>query len=206
MTAPQPRDDAGATGHDPRPRPAYGEYATPEQQRAAMGMPASGASTPPSQAQPAVPAAGENRAPRLPVDTPFTPVRPTHATTSAARPTRRVDRIITFALLAYGLMTVISSVPQLWYFTDFAQTWMNLAGIDATFSNVAQGDLWGRIGALVFIAGWLLTAVLSWRAVARARIGWWIPLVGAIVTFVVVTVCLTVPLIGDPAIAAYFSR
>ncbi len=196
MTAPQPRDESGAPVQDDRPRPAYGEYATPEQQRAAMGMPAPEASIP----LPAAPVS-----PRLPVDAPFTPVRPTHATTSAARPTRRVDRIITFALLAYGLMTVISSVPQLWHFTDFAQTWMTLAGIDATFTNIAQGDLWGRIGAFVFAAGWVLTAVLSWRAVARARLSWWIPLVGAIVTFLVVTVCLTVPLIGDPAIAGHFA-
>lgn len=206
MTAPQPRDEPGAPGPDERPRPAYGEYATPEQQRAAMGVPVSEASPPLFPTQTGRPAPAENHAARLPVGAPFTPVRPTHATTSAARPTRRVDRILTFALLAYGLMTVISSVPQLWHFTDFAQTWMTLAGIDATFTNIAQGDLWGRIGALVFAAGWLLTAVLSWRAVSRARLSWWIPLVGAIVTFLVVTVCLTVPLLGDPAILTHFVR
>ena len=101
---------------------------------------------------------------------------------------------------------MLSAVPQLWHFDEFAQTWMTLAGIDATFSNTAQGDLWGRIGALVFAGGWLLTAVLSWRAVSRARLAWWIPPVGAIVTFVIVTACLTVPLLGDPAIVAHFSR
>ena len=36
------------------------------------------------------------------------------------------------------------------------------------------------------------------------KLAWWIPLVGAIVTFIVVSVCLTVPLLGDPAIVAHF--
>lgn len=169
-------------------RPQYGEYATPEQQRAAIRQP-------PVAEQPA------------PVTAP--PVRhPTaaHPTTRAARPSRTADRVITFALLAYGLFTVVSAVPQLWYFADFAQSWMSLAGIDATFTNTAQGDLWGRIGVGVFVLGWLLTALISWRSLARGRLTWWIPLVGAIVSFLLVSACLTIPLLGDPAIMGSFSR
>lgn len=199
------RDPSAAPGGDGapdpelRPRPAYGEYATPEQQRAAIRQPGPEASAPPvGTAAPVAPAPSTAST--------FVPARPTHATTSAARPTRTADRVITVALLAYGLITVISAVPQLWHFTDFAQTAMKIAGIDAPFTNTAQGDLWGRIGAIVFLVGWLLTAALSWRAIARARLGWWIPLVGAIVTFVMVTVCVTVPLFGDPAIVAHVAR
>ena len=127
-------------------------------------------------------------------------------TTRAARPSRAADRIITVALLVYGLITVISAVPQLWHFAAFAKTWLDLAGIDATFTNTAQGDLWGRIGALVYIVGWILTAALSWRSMGRGRLSWWIPLVGAIVTFVVVSVCLTIPLVSDPAVSGYLLR
>lgn len=111
---------------------------------------------------------------------------------------------MTFALLAYGFITVVSAVPQLWHFAGFAQTWMDLAGIHGTFTNTEQGDLWGRVGAGVFVVGWLVTAVLAWRSLARQRLSWWIPLVGAIVSFVIVSVCLTVPLLGDPAITAHF--
>lgn len=172
-----------------RPRPQYGEYATPEEQRAAIRQPAEPVASVPAAPHPQpLPAAPAH--PQLP-----------HPTTRAATPSRTADRIITFALLAYGLITVISAVPQLWHFTDFAQTWMELAGIDATFTNTVQGDVWGRIGAVVFAAGWALTAMLSWRSLSRRRVTWWIPLVGAIVTFIVVSVCLTVPLLGDPAIA-----
>lgn len=175
-----------------RPRPAYGEYATPEEQRAAIRLPLPEAPAPPAASLSSVP----HHAP-LPVPRP---------TTTAARPTRRADRIITLALVVYGFITVLSAVPQLWHFNEFAQTWMTLAGIDATFTNTAAGDLWGRIGAAVFAIGWLITALLSWRSVIRGRLSWWIPLVGAIATFVLVSVCLTVPLLGDPAVVAHFGR
>jgi len=189
--------DAPATGQPsdadaPRPRPQYGEYATPEEQRARIQQPASE----PSHSHTALPHTVPGRA--------HPPTAP--ATTAAARPTRTADRVITLALLAYGLVTVLSAVPQLWDFAGFAQTWMQVAGIDATFTNTAQGVLWGRIAAFVFIGGWLLTALLSWASLAARRLSWWIPLVGAIVTFIIATVCLTVPLLGDPAIAAHFLR
>lgn len=176
----------------PRPRPQYGEYATPEEQRARIQN---------------LPADAPHPHAVLPHTAPSQMPPPTApATTAAARPTRTADRIITFALLVYGLVTVLSAVPQLWDFTGFAQTWMRVAGIDATFTNTAQGEVWGRIAALVFIGGWVLTAVLSWFSLAARRLTWWIPLVGAIVTFIIATVCLTVPLLGDPAIVSHFSQ
>ncbi|MFT3799565.1 DUF6264 family protein [Microbacterium sp.] len=167
-----------------RPRPQYGEYATPEEQRAAIRAPADHE--------------------ELTAASGYAAAHPPRPTTTAARPSRTADRIITIALLAYGLVTVLSTVPQIWDFTDFAKTWMELAGIDATFTNTAQGDLWGRIGAIVFAAGWVLTAVVSWRSLRARRLTWWIPLVGAIVTFMAMTVCLVVPLLGDPAVVSHF--
>ncbi|MFL0566153.1 DUF6264 family protein [Microbacterium sp. 179-I 1D1 NHS] len=160
---------------EPRPRPQYGEYATPEEQRAAIRQP-----TP---------------EPAAPVDPPHPPTAP--ATTVAARPTRMADRVITLALLAYGLVTVIGAIPQLVDYGSFAKTWMEVAGVSGEFTNTAQGALWGGIGATVFAVGWLLTAILSWWSLSRGRLSWWIPPVGAIVTFLIVSVCLVVPLFGD---------
>lgn len=183
MTTPAASEPARpSVGHpESRPRPQYGEYATPEEQRASIREPVREPSAPVVLAAPVASAA------------PAAPVR-----------RRTVDRIMTFALLAYGLITVVSAVPQLWDFSGFAQTWMDLAGVDGTFTNTAQGDLWGRVGAGVFALGWLLTAVLAWRSVIAGRLSWWIPVVGAAVSFVIVTICLTVPLVGDPAIAGFF--
>lgn len=186
-------DASSAPQPDPRPRPQYGEYATPEQQRAHIRNPLPDVAVVPLvSADPGVAAPAAYHPATGP------------ATTTAARPTRTADRIITFALLAYGLVTVITAVPQLWDFSGFAQTWMQVAGIDGTFTNTAQGDLWGRIGAIVFIAGWMLTAFLSWRSLSARRLSWWIPLVGAIVTFIIASICLTVPLVADPAIVGRF--
>ena len=108
--------------------------------------------------------------------------------------------MITIALIAYGLVTVVGAIPQLVDFSAFAETWMEVAGVEGEFTNTAQGALWGGIGATVFAVGWLLTAALAWWSLSRGRVSWWIPLVGAIVTFVIVSFCLAVPLFGDAGV------
>lgn len=191
MSAPQ--------GDEPavRPAPRYGEYATPEQQRARIveggGVPAElapapGPSEPPPAAGPAAPGAQHP-----PVHPPAGP-----ATTAAARPTRTADRIITIALLAYGLLTVVTGLPQMLDFSGFVDTYQEVAGIDAAFTNYAAGVMWGRIAAVILAAGWIATALLSWWAISKRWLSWWIPLVGAIVTFTIASVCLAVPLVTDP--------
>lgn len=169
------------TPDDPRPAPLYGEYATPEQQRAAIRLPLP---------EP------DPRAPE-PVDT--APV------TSRARGSR-ADRIITIALLAYGFITVVAAIPQLLDFTAFMDAWIEVAGVDAEFTNVAQGARWGLIAAAVFAVGWVATASASVIMLRRGRAAWWIPLAGAIVTFIIASMCLSVPMLGDPAIVEHFAR
>lgn len=167
------------------PRPQYGEYATPERQQELMrrGMPAA----PPTSA--AASAAPVSRAP-LTSPTP---------TTHAARPSRRADRVLTIVLLGYGLFTVVTGIPQFIDYAALVQTTMEVGGIEGEFTNVEQGRLWGLIAALVFAVGWLITAVLSWLQLRAQRLAWWIPLVGAIVTFLFVILCVSIPLLNDPA-------
>ena len=82
---------------------------------------------------------------------------------------------------------------------------MDTVGIDGEFTNIAQGRLWGTIAAAVFAFGWLVSAVISWRMLRRGRITFWVPLVGAVVSYLAVTALLLVPLLGDPAIADYLT-
>ncbi|MFB8893321.1 DUF6264 family protein [Microbacterium sp. NPDC006705] len=185
-----------------RPRPQYGEYATPEEQRARIAALGGEAPHPDVVETAQVPAGSAAPRPHESARQQLPSPRPT---TSAARPTRLADRIITVALLAYGLVTVLGAIPQLVDFTGFAQTWMDMAGIDGTLADPAGGRAWGIAAAVVYGAGWLLTAVLSWWSLSLRRLSWWIPLVGAIVTFIIVSLLLAVPLLSDPAVLDGFS-
>lgn len=164
---------------DDRPRPAYGEYATPEEQRARIQQPEPVHMPPPT--APAVEAPVPVAAPRV---SPF-------------------DRIITVVLLAYGLYTVFSGIISLADFPAFADTWMKTTGIPGTFRPTAAAQAWAITGLVLFSAGWLAAALLSWRAIARGRRAWWIPVVAAIVSWIALVICLVVPLMADPAVAAW---
>lgn len=165
-----------------RPAPRYGEYATPDEQRAAIRQPLPDAPAP----------AGPAPVAEQPV-------------TSRTRGSR-ADRVITLALLVYGLLTVVTGVPQLLDFTGFMDAWRDVAGVETPFTNVEEGRRWGAIGAAAFAGGWLLTALASVVLLRRGRAAWWMPLVGAIATFLVVSVCLSVPILGDPGMMAHFGR
>jgi hypothetical protein len=159
---------------DERPRPQYGEYATPEEQRARIQQPDAtwaldnGRRVDGGQIHPA-PAAAPTGAPTAP------PV-PARAMT----PARGADRVVTLALLALGALNVILT----------AVSYFDLAGLaDQAFSMLG--------------AGFVLTALLAWRNLRAGRISWWIPVVGAIVTYMGVYVCIAIPLFGDPAFMEY---
>lgn len=180
MSGPSP-DDAEA-----RPRPQFGEYATPEEQRARIRRPevtealeAGVAPQPEKPEQPApaaVPAAGARaRALRGPL----------------------WDRILTGGLLAYGLVSTASTIVQLLDFPRYAESAADVLGVDATYTNLQAGYVWGAAAALVYGIGWLLTAVLTWRRLTRGRVAFWIPLVGFVATALIAGICVTLALVGD---------
>lgn len=197
----------GGAGADTPAPPQYGQYATPAEQQARIAQPDASSILEAGQSLQAAPAYGESasRSPRKAESAAAARVSSAHAGVIPATP-RPIDRVVTALLLAYGLFTVISSAVQLMNFPAFAQTWMAAVRIDAEFTNIAQGRQWGIIGAIVFAVIWLLTALICVRRIMKGRRAWWIPLVGAAVGYVSLALCLAVPLIGDPAIAAYFTR
>ena len=175
------------TDPDERPRPAYGEYATPEEQRARIQHPGPVSHPAPQPTAPGVPL----------------PVAPGRA--AAAARVGMADRIITIVLLAYGLYIVVTTAIELSDFSTFADMWMKTMGIPGSFTATAQAQAWATAGVIVFAAGWLAAALLSWRAIARGRRAWWIPVVAAVVSWIALAICLTVPLMGDPAVIQWFS-
>lgn len=165
---------------DPRPRPQYGEYATPEEQRARIR-------------QPDVTVALETgAAPGAAQPTP-------EAVVAASPPRRRlVDRVVTIALLAYGLFNVLSSFPAFLDYELYAQTMFQVMGVDAELADPAAGRPWGIAAAVLLAVGWIATALVSWWSLRRGRITWWIPLVAGIVFTFTAGVLMIVPLMNDP--------
>lgn len=165
----------------PAQRPQYGEYATPEEQRRLAGLPPLDAAT--VAEEPVVPAAAPAPAPTA---------RRGHA-----------DRIITIALLAYGLVNVVMTAISYLDLPTVLQQSMRILGIEGEFSNFAQGRLWGGIAAVVLVIGYALTVLVAFRRLRSDKRSWWVPLVGAATTMIVVTICIMVPMLADPAFVQY---
>src|SRR5690606_23002350 len=173
-------------------RPKYGEYATAEEQRRLAGLPP--VERVPDAAAPAVPV----------VQAP--PAASVQAADPAATARRsQIDRIATIALLAYGLINVIASAASYLDLPRVMNETMRILGVEGEFTNFAQGRLWGTIAAVVLIAGWAITAALSSSRLRRGMLTWWVPRVGAVATMLVVMICITVPMLGDPAFLSHLS-
>jgi hypothetical protein len=166
-------------------RPQYGELATPEEQRKAAGLP------PLDQTPPVV------------VDAPPVATAPETPPVKRSHP---VDRVITIGLLAYGLINVIMTGLSYLDFATAMNEVMRVVGVEGEFTNYAQGRLWGTVAAIVLVVGWSLTATVSIRRLRRGLVAWWVPIVGAVVTMIATSVCVAIPLMGDPAFMEYIAR
>jgi len=166
-------------------RPQYGELATPEEQRRAAGLPPLNEVAPVA-AEPAPSAVG--------------------GAAPASGPRNTVDRFATIALLAYGLVSVVSAGASYLDLPTVMTQAMKMLGIDGEFTNYASGRLWGTIAAIVLMVGWAATAALSIRRLRRRQITWWLPLVGAVVTTIVSSICIMIPMMGDPAFLEYITK
>ena len=183
---------------DERPRPQYGEYATPEEQRARIQQPNATWSLETGQA--VGPAGGGQVHPV----TPGTPDgAPAAASTAPMTRARGADRAVTLALLALGALNVILTAVTYFDLAGLANQAFSIIGIPGEFTNVDSARLWGPIAAVALIVGFVITAFLAWRSLQVGRISWWIPVVGAILTYIVVYVCIAIPLFGDPAFMEY---
>ncbi len=168
-------------------RPQYGEFATPEEQRRLAGLP-------PVDESAELPVAPAPQHPAAPSASQSTPAKP-----------RRWDRPITIALLVYGLINVFMTGISYLDLASVMNESMKIIGIPGEFTNFAQGKLWGTIAAVLLVIGWMITAWFSARRLRTGKLAWWIPLVGAAVTMVVVGICITVPMMGDPAFIDHIS-
>ncbi|GAA1939701.1 hypothetical protein GCM10009775_34580 [Microbacterium aoyamense] len=181
-------DLAPEVGPDGRQRPRYGEYASPEEQRSRIQQPD------------VTDALSAGIAP-APAPAPAIAPGPVAPAPVAARPP--ADRIITIVLLAMGAVNVVFSVPSFFDVgTAFARTFEAM-GIPGDFTNTPSADMWGAIAGVLLLATYLITALAAWRRLRAGKLSWWIPVVGAVVAYVAIVICLSVPLASDPAFQEY---
>lgn len=161
-------------------RPQYGEYASPEEQRARAGLP-------PLNAEPAASASAAAPAP-TPAPDAGGPVAP-----------RPAGRLVTLVLLGLGLVNVLSSIPQFVNMSSTLTESMKMIGIDGEFTNYAAARTWGVVAVVILLFGYAATAWLSLRQLKRGKSAWWIPLVGFAVTMSLVSACVSIVMFSDPA-------
>lgn len=183
-------------GPDGRERPRFGEYATPEEQRSRIQQPdvTEALSTGVAPVEPSVDTAGAAAATSAPVAASATP-----------RPVSPVNRLVTIVLLAFGAVNVLFSLFSYLNLAPAIARSMGVLGVPGEFTSFDAARTWGIVAAIVMVVGYLVTAVITWRVLKAGRISWWIPLVGAVVTFIIVSLCIAVPLMGDPAFIDFVS-
>jgi hypothetical protein len=178
-------DETTASG-----RPQYGEYATPEQQAAAMGV--TYQPTPTSPPPAVVPAYGPS---------------PTGGPVVRVQQSRRWDLFLTALLLAYGIYNVVAGLFQYSDFTGVAQTFFSSQGI-GTFTSQHPG-LASKLGLTINVVDVVLYVIVVVAAVTllrRGKVAFWVPLVGGVIALIVSAVCLMTLLFSDPSFAAYLTK
>ncbi|TBN57389.1 hypothetical protein EYE40_08245 [Glaciihabitans arcticus] len=167
-----------------RPRPQYGEYASPEDQAQAMGTPLEPVLPPP--------VAGER-------------IESTVAPDSVIPKPRPWDRIVTTALIAIGTFAVLTYFPT---FATMGETFSQAFTI-AGYGDFESESLANSVGAVlnvvmsVFFIG---SVVLAIRALRAGRRAFWIPLSAGIVFVLIVIIATVVVMTGDPAFQAYLEK
>jgi hypothetical protein len=169
---------------DERPRPQYGEYATPEQQAAAMGK----------KYVPPVPE---------PVAAPPTP---TNAGATYARPYPQrqpgyVNRFFTVFFLGLGALMLFADAPVYLNFASALRGAYESSGISITVPSSLN-----PAGIPILVANvilYLASVLLSILALRRGRIAFYIPVVGFIVFAITAGIIVTAI---SPAFATQFAK
>lgn len=176
----------------PRPRAQYGEYATPEEQQRARGLPERSSKHPTPGAEAGTPEPAQPATARAPE--PAVPVDPPAPASAAAHP---VDRVVTLVLLAFGLFLVLTSIPGYLAMPEAMQTVYDQ--LDA--GTYPAADVAASLGVTALVVQaviWIATTASALFAMRRGRMAWWIALLGGVLAFIAMMVIVSVALFADP--------
>lgn len=184
-----------------RPRPQYGEYATPEQLAAARGLTLEQMQdqiTPPRVAVPA-----DSAAPAA-----ATAAAPAAQSADAAAPAQKrrlVDRAVTIGLLAFGLFYTLLNIPGFLAMSETMQLSYDFMGYGEFRATDLAATL-GVVAAVLQVAIWLVTASVSFAMMKRGRAAWWVAVAGGMVALIAFAVISTIILSGDPTFVEMLNK
>ncbi|WP_285039312.1 DUF6264 family protein [Plantibacter sp. lyk4-40-MEA-4] len=192
-----------------RPRPQFGEYASPEEQRARIAEPIDEQRAEELGIAPVVPVGRQPRQQQEPTlreqtrEQAHEPgvMQPGAATVAARRPVAG-DRIATSILLGLGLVGLIYTMPGMLDLPGQIRPFLVQMGVSG-YSSDGLASAMGILALGIQIALWMGAVILSRRSLRAGRITFWIPIVAGVVANVVFILCLSVALGADPAVFEY---
>jgi hypothetical protein len=188
-----PENDAPRSAPAPRPRPQFGELATPDEQRAAIAVPPDVAAP---ESVPVAETPKRQAAPQSLAD---------QTSTADGMVKAPADRFVSWALLGLGLFNILTTSAALIDLPGAIDQFFAADDLDP-YGPVTIGRALG-IGALVVtVLLWILALVLVQRRVNAGKISWWIPVVAGVVASIVVLVCVGGAMMIDPSVFDYIQR
>lgn len=190
---------------DSRPRPQFGEYASPEEQRARIAEPIDEQRAEELGIAPVVPVERQPRHQHEPTLREQTRepgvVQPGAPTVAAKRPVAG-DRLATSILLGLGLVGLIVTMPGLLDLPGLIRPALVRMGVSG-YSSDGLASAMGILALGLQIALWVGAIILSSRSLRAGRLTFWIPLVAGVAANLVVVICLAVAMGADPAFMEY---
>ncbi|WP_066040430.1 DUF6264 family protein [Herbiconiux solani] len=203
---------------DERPKPKYGELApegwswTPPKDPAAeeaeagagAGMPGTG-TTASGKGASATGASTPAKAPRQAAARQPTPPPPYNPAAAAMPDRKRGDMIATFLLLAAGVISTTNTVVSMLQLPAVMQQVMDIYKIDGAYAGTSTAQTAGSVGAALLVLIFALTVYISVRRLRVNKLTFFVPLIGAVLSFAVSTACIAIAFFADPALVQGFS-
>lgn len=162
----------------------------------AVPVDAATADTPKASVSPTVPPVA-SPAPVATGTTPGSPSAPASATDT--RPRRLWDSVLTAVLLGMGIVSVTSSIPQYANFPDTLNQVLGQMGY-GEYSEVGLATTIGIALNVTQIVLYLASATVALLMIRKRRLGFFYPLIAAVLFAIVMIVLLIVAFTGDPAL------
>ncbi|RUQ99205.1 DUF6264 family protein [Labedella endophytica] len=195
-----------------RPRPQFGELATPEEQRAAIAVPldvAASESVPVVEADATAREKADGKAAAKAAAKADRDAEPTLADQKESSTGTAVrapsDRFASWALLGLGLFNILTTSSALIDLPAAITQFFAADDLDP-YGPVGTARVLGIAALVVSVGLWILTLVLVQRRVNAGRISWWIPLVTGLISIIVVLVCVGGAMMIDPAVFQYIQQ